>query len=227
MYDEVTSEPVEIGETLESALEDFVLHAAYHLGADVECSISLRHGGASRRVTSSGTRSARCDEVEYAENSGPCVAAMDDLTVQLVRDLAADDRWPAWQQAALAEGFRSAAAFAVHVGPRADAALNLYSDSLDPWDRDRIVRADVYAQQLGLVLTFALQVERLQGDDGGLSESLAAQAEIDRAVGAAMAMHDCSASQALAMLQAESSQEHLPLGEVARRVLRDLRLPVD
>ena len=225
MHDEATTELVELGETLESALEDFVLHAAYHLGADVECSISIRDARSSRRVASSGPRSTRCDEVEYAEGSGPCVAAMDNLSIQLVPEIATDDRWPAWQQASLAEGFRSAVAFAVHVGPRADAALNIYSDLLAPWDRDRIVRAAVYAQQLGLVLTFALQLERYQGTDGGLPDSLGAQAEIDRAVGAAMAVHDCSAAEALALLQAESIQEHLPLDDVARRVLRELRLP--
>ncbi|GEK20908.1 GAF and ANTAR domain-containing protein [Cellulomonas xylanilytica] len=225
MHDETTTEPLELGETLETALEDFVLHAAYHLGSDIECSISVRHAGQSRRAASSGPRAARCDEVEYADDSGPCVAAMDTLSIELIPDLAVEDRWPAWRQAAQTEGFRSAAAFAVHVGPRADAALNLYSDSLDPWDRDRIVRADVYAQQLGLVLTLALQVERLQGGDSHVPAALEAQAEIDRAVGAAMAVHDCTAAEALAMLQAESTQEHLPLTEVARRVLRELWLP--
>lgn len=44
-------------------------------------------------------------------------------------------------------------------------------------------------------------------------------------VGATMAQHDCSAAQALAMLRAESTQEHLALGDVARRILRELHLP--
>jgi hypothetical protein len=226
MHDELRAEPVELQDTVESALEDFILHAAYHLGADIECSISIRDDGVTRRVASSGPRAARCDEVEYANDSGPCVAAMDTLSVELVPDISAEERWPEWGRASLAEGFRSAAAFAVHVGPRADAALNIYSDLVDPWDRDRIVRADVYAQQLGLVLTLALDLERVQAD-GELPDSLRAQVEVDRAVGAVMALHACSASEGLAMLQEESMQDHLALGEVARRVLRELRLPTE
>src|SRR3954451_1890436 len=103
MGDDVSVDPLELGETLERALEDFVLHAAYHLGADIECSLSLRHQGSDRRVASSGARSARCDEAEYGEGSGPCVAAMDMLSIELVPDIAAEDRWPGWRRASLSE----------------------------------------------------------------------------------------------------------------------------
>ena len=225
--DQMSADPIDLGESLESALEGFVIHAAYHLGSDIECSISIRTGGVGRRVASSAPRAARCDEVEYAHNSGPCVTAMDGLSTELVPDIDAETRWPEWCRASLAEGFRSAAAFAVYVGPRAEVALNVYSDLVAPWDRDRIVRADVYAQQLGLVTTFALRLERLEGDDPGVPGALEAQAEIDRAVGALMVLHDCSANAALAMLQAEGSEEHLSLTEVSRRVLNELKLPPD
>ncbi|MGY4642322.1 ANTAR domain-containing protein [Cellulomonas sp. URHB0016] len=216
---------LDLGETVEDALEDFVLHAAYHLGTHIECSISVRHSGEGRRVASSGPRAARCDEVEYERRSGPCVTAMDTLGVVLVPDIAADERWTDWRTVALEEGFRSAAAFAVHVGPRAEVALNVYSDLVDPWDTDRIVRTDVYAQQIGLVLTWALRVEKLQDEERLVADALQAQAEIDRAVGAAMAVHNLSAAEALAMLRRESARDDLPLPEVAHRVLRELRLP--
>jgi hypothetical protein len=222
---EPAAEVLDLGETVEDALEDFVLHAAYHLGPDIECSISVRQGDQGRRVASSGPRAARCDEVEYAQRSGPCVTAMDTLGVVLVPDIATEQRWPGWRATALDERFRSAAAFAVHVGPAADVALNVYSDLLDPWAPDRIVRTDVYAQQIGLVLTWALRVEELQDEERVLADALHAQAEIDRAVGAAMAVHDLSAVEALAMLRDESVRDDLPLPEVAHRVLRELRLP--
>jgi len=61
--------------------------------------------------------------------------------------------------------------------------------------------------------------------DDGLLASLEAQVDVDRADGATMALHDCGAAQALAMLRAESTQEHLALGDVARRILRELHLP--
>ena len=224
-FPEMSLARLDLGESMESALEDFVVHAAFHLGPDIECSISLRHGSHGRRVASSGERAARCDETEYRTASGPCVTAMDTLGVVLVPDIAEDARWPAWRRTSLDEGFRSAAAFAVHVGPQAEVALNVYSELVDPWDRDRIVRTDVYAQQIGLVMSLAMQVERLEGEEERLLGALRAQTDIDRAVGAAMAVHGCDATQALAMLQSESAAEGVPLPVVARRVLRELRIP--
>ena len=211
---------------LDEMLEDLVLRAAIQLGADIECSISVREDGRGRRMASSGPRAARCDEVECASGQGPCVQAMDTLMVVLVPDIGIDDRWPMWTRAAADAGFRSAAAFGVQIGDGSQIALNVYSDLLDPWDRDRIVRADVYAQQIAQVLDLALRLEK-DGDRSELPRALAAQAEIERAVGAAMALHDCSARHALALLREESEHDGLSLSSVAARLLSELRIPAD
>ncbi|GEM_PF-1986792 len=129
-------------------LDQFAREAAARVAAPTECSIILRRLHLLRYVASSGERAARCDRVEVAAGEGPCVSAIQQLRGELVPDIAADDRWPAWKDAASELGFRSAAALPALVDAETTVALNLYSDELDPWDRDLLVGMDGYAQEI-------------------------------------------------------------------------------
>jgi hypothetical protein len=137
---------------MSSRVDAILRDAATRIGSETSCSVILRHAGGLTRVASSDERSASCDEVEVAERGGPCVLAMDQVSGVLVPDLAADERWPTWRDRAMAVGFRSAAALPAYVGDGAVLVLNLYSDMLDPWDGEALVRADVHVQEIAALL---------------------------------------------------------------------------
>jgi hypothetical protein len=137
---------------MSSRVDTILRDAATRIGSQTSCSVILRHAGGLTRVASSDERSASCDEVEVSERGGPCVLAMDQLSGVLVPDLGADERWPIWRDRAVAVGFHSAAALPAYVGDGAVLALNLYSDLLDPWDGDALVRADVQVQEIAGLL---------------------------------------------------------------------------
>lgn len=122
--------------------------AADKLGPDAHCSITLRYRDRLTYVGSSDERAERCDAVEVRFGSGPCVTAMDELRGVLIPDLHADTRWPEWRDAALGAGFRSAAALPAYVDDDTTIALNMYSDLLDPWDRDTLIGMDTNIQQI-------------------------------------------------------------------------------
>jgi GAF domain-containing protein len=124
------------------ALAGHARAAAAELGPDTHCSITLRHRDRLASVGSSDDRAGHCDSVEVRTGQGPCVAAMEQLSGVLVPDLHPETRWPAWRAAALDAGFRSAAALPAYVDDETTIALNLYSDDLDPWDRERLVGMD-------------------------------------------------------------------------------------
>jgi GAF domain-containing protein len=63
-----------------------------------------------------------------------------------VLDIDADERWPAWRAVALDSGFRSAAALPGVIDNETTAALNLYTEALDPWDREALLAVDALAQ---------------------------------------------------------------------------------
>jgi hypothetical protein len=142
-------------------LDDFALRASHRLGGDTEISITLRHSGHDRLVATSSERAARCDEVEHAKQAGPCVTAMDHLQVVLVPDIVEETRWNSWRQAALDAGYRSSAGVPAHVADGAEIALNLYSERVNPWDSDLLVRADIFAQDVARTVRLCLQLADL------------------------------------------------------------------
>lgn len=130
------------------ALAEYARGAADRLGPDTHCSIVLRSGERVAYAGSSDPRAEGCDEVEVRAGEGPCITALQHLSGILVPDLHAEEQWPAWREAALRVGFRSAAALPAYVDEATRLALNLYSDDLDPWDEDRLVGMDGYVQEI-------------------------------------------------------------------------------
>ncbi len=129
-------------------LQQILVDAAERIGAATSCSVIMRLEHGLRRVASSDAASAACDDAEIAERGGPCVLAMDQLSGVIVPDIALETRWPGWVAAAQSAGFRSGAALPAFVRDGVAIALNLYSDHVDPWDAEALVRADGYAHDV-------------------------------------------------------------------------------
>jgi hypothetical protein len=208
--------------TVREHLDDFALRAGNHLGRGTHCSISLRHAGEDRLVASSGPRPASCDEVEYREGVGPCVSAMDDLQVVVVPDLQEDTRWVPWNEQARAMGFRSSAAVPANVGEGADIALNLYSDLVDPWDRDALVQADTFAQQVARTVGLCLEVTRMAQRVEDMRAAVAARDVINQAVGAVMVTNGCTVEEALVVLRSASVHRNVDMVDVASSLVRGI-----
>lgn len=135
-----------------SALDAVLREAAEHIGHETSCSVLVRLDGGLVRAASSDERAAACDDAEVRDRRGPCVLAMDQLAGVIVPDVDLETRWPEWTDAAKAAGFRSGAALPAYVGDGVVAALNLYSESVDPWDAEALVRADGYVQRVAGML---------------------------------------------------------------------------
>lgn len=131
-----------------TALEGYAVGARERLGPDTHASIVIRRGQQVAFAGASDERAARCDQVEVREGEGPCITAMQELHGVLVTDVDADKRWPVWADAASQAGFRSAAALPAYVDDETTIAVNLYSEDLDPWDRERLIGIDQYVQKV-------------------------------------------------------------------------------
>lgn len=204
---------------LDEQLQAFTAGAAVVLGGRASCSIMVRLDGNVRRSASSDPLAAACDEVELAVDEGPCLEALDTGLVMLVDELTAEDRWPAWTRTARAAGFRSSGGFPVHLRSDAAVAVNVYRPEPGPWDRDSLIRADVYAQQLGRVVDLCLDLREVNAQRHALEDALAAQASIDQAVGAIMATKHCDATAAFALLIAAARDGSSQLSDVAVQIL--------
>lgn len=133
-------------------IDEVLRQTVARIGASTSCSVIVRQEGGHRRVASSDSRSAACDDAEVREGRGPCVLSMDQLSGVIVPDVADERRWNAWRAAVTEQGFRSAAALPAVVSGRTVAALNLYSALRDPWDAEALVRADGELQRVAEAL---------------------------------------------------------------------------
>jgi hypothetical protein len=165
--------------SIEDYLEEFAQHAPDHIGAGTHCGITLRHRGHDRRAASSDARTARCDDVEVASGSGPCITSLDEQRTVVGAEVWEDERWVEWRAAAVRAGFRSAAALSASAGPDASIALNLYSEDEEPWDEERLVRAAIFTQQVARVMALCIRISEQTVINGDLTAAMASRSTID------------------------------------------------
>ena len=133
---------------MRNILDRYAHGASDRLGPDTCCSITLKERGALMQVGSSDPRAAACDRLETELADGPCIQAMDQLSAVMVSETGHDGRWPAWEAAAVANGFRSMVAMPGYVDDDTTVGVNMYSDRTDGWDAHRLVGMDVYVQEI-------------------------------------------------------------------------------
>ena len=189
--------------------------AAAHIAPRTHVGITLRRTGHAACVGYDDPRAARCDEAEYLAGEGPCLTAMDEGELVLVRDVEGEDRFPSWRGAVAEQGFRSGAGVPAAVAEGVDVAVDLYSEQPDAWSPEALDRAAVYADEVARALRLCLRTaERAQINDD-LRAALASRAIVDQARGIVMARHRCSAEEASEILLAAAHEQGLPLTDVA------------
>lgn len=183
--------------TVRDHLDELASRAGTQLLAGTEVSISVRHRGHDRLVATSSARSGLCDQTEYDTGAGPCVTAMDLLQVVLVPDILEDTRWASWRRVSLDQGFRSAAGIPAHVADGVELSVNLYSEELDPWDADVLVRADAFAQQVAQTVRLCLEVARLTTAHADAVAAAEARESIDETISRTLAEKQGTVSEVL------------------------------
>lgn len=199
-----------------------VAHACDALlgGREAETTVTLRREGEASAVAWTGERARRCDEVEYASGEGPCLTSLDVGGTILVPDIARDERWPAWRDAALEAGFAASAAFPVQVAPGVGLSLDVYSEVHGVFDEASVAGGQRLAKELGHVLRYSLRLVDLATTTADLRAALESRAVIDQAIGMVMAQNRCSADEALALLRRASQGRNVKLRDLAYDMVR-------
>ncbi len=193
--------------------------AAGSLPGVVAASVTLRRAGRAVTVGASDDSARRCDEAEYAADSGPCLTAADDGRTVVVADLRTETRWPAWRAAAVAEGFGGAAAFPVLSGDDVAVALNAYCSGPVDWSDATVVVGERYAAELSRVLAWSVRLVDLAQTTMDLRSALESRAVIDQAIGVVMAQNRCAPDEAMDLLRAASQRQNVKLRDLARDVV--------
>lgn len=209
---------------ISSYLEECAVRAASVLGADVETSITMRQDGVSLRAGSSTDAAARCDQTEALTDEGPCIDAMDLRKKLEVPDVSEEERWQAWREQTLREGFASVLAVPAEVAPGLAIALNLYSRTVDRWDWPLQRAAEAYAELVASAVRLHLRFADLDDATAGIYRSMSDRMAVEQAVGAIMEANQCSAEEARRILKSGSEHRNVAERDVAETILRALAL---
>ena len=118
------------------------------IAAVVDASITFTSGDDNGwTVGTTGELATRLDEAQYALGHGPCIAAGAGGETLLIRDFALEQRWPAYAPVALEAGVHSSLSVPFPIQQHVIAALNLYSEQVDPFTDDDVVLAQQIASQ--------------------------------------------------------------------------------
>ncbi|MCA5893964.1 GAF and ANTAR domain-containing protein [Isoptericola sp. NEAU-Y5] len=203
-------------------LHEYATRAAGLLGDDVEASITMRQHGLTLRGGSSTPDAARCDQAEAMADAGPCVEAMTTATILVVPSVEDDDRWLAWREQSIKEGFVKALALPARVTPGIVVALNLYSRSPAAWEEKMVRAGDSYARLIASGVRLQLEFSDLEDAAASLYQAMSGTVAVERAVGAIIQTNDCTEAQARDLLRTAAEDQGVGERTIAVTILRSL-----
>ncbi|MFE9193040.1 GAF and ANTAR domain-containing protein [Micromonospora sp. NPDC007208] len=215
---------VSLAETpTDASLIDDLLQRIVRLTADLVApvsyaSVTRTRGDAPTTVAMSSEIALAVDRAQYADQTGPCLDALDAGVPVAVPDIAATMAWPGFREAALGLGLRASLSIPLFAGAGVPvAALNLYGhdpDTVAPLT-DRVWT--VYDPER----TDTRTTDPPSSDPGteelinGLTEAFAVRAVIQQALGMIMHQRHSTAEDAYLILRVEAAETGRSLIEAA------------
>ncbi len=179
--------------------------------------IFLVRNGAVVTAASSDPIVIELDQLQFANNEGPCLDAVAHGGISYVEDLVHDSRWPHFGPAAAAAGIRSV--LAVRMSAQPISALNLYAHLPAAYGATDRAKGVVFATIAGLALDAA--GERDDDDDrvANLQVALQTRELIGQAQGILMERERITSEQAFDVLRRASQHLNLKVREVAQNLV--------
>jgi hypothetical protein len=175
---------------------------------------TLTHQDALETAAATDQLIGRLDQAQHDLNEGPCLSAAKADETYLIRDTTTEERWPRWCAAAAATGVLSVLSVQL-TGPAPGslrAAMNLYSKTIDAYDDDAIITAQIYAAHAGTAIAAANKHDNLQ-------TAMQSRHTIGVAQGLLMQRYGITERAAFQVLSRQSQDANIKLRDVARRVV--------
>jgi GAF domain-containing protein len=184
--------------------------------------ITVTQNGRPQTPVYTDERSPQVDQVQYDNDSGPCLDALREGKVFMITDTATESRWPEFCQAAVAAGLRSTLSVPIDVsGNRTDVlgALNLYSEEPEGFDDEAVASTASFAHQAAIVIANAQAYWGAKELSDQLQSALESRAVIEQAKGILMGREGITADQAFEVLVRASQRENRKLRELAADIV--------
>jgi GAF domain-containing protein len=185
----------------------------------LSCTVTVERRHRKRTLAGSDPQAARLDDVQYALDDGPCLAALRTGCPVLVADVGAGQHWHGFLEAAALAGFGSILAVPLPLEGDACAALNCYGRRPGTFTADSIASVQGYAASAAKALILAARLDLQTQRALNLHSALESRTIIDLAVGIVMAQNSCSQDTAFSLLRSASNSRNVKLRDVAQDVV--------
>lgn len=159
------------------------------------------------------------DRQQYELQEGPCYEAATETVHVISPNLAADERFPRYAPAALAQGIKAQAGLRLFETPKSQGALNLYSTRVGAFEDIETVAA-LFAHQAATAIAYAHEITNLQ-------EALRTRKTIGQALGVLMERYQLTDERAFAFLTRVSQARNVKLRLVAEEMVAELATNAD
>ena len=149
-----------VDETLETTLERIAALASTAIEQCDGVGIALVTNGRTTTVASTGTFVDELEHVQYRTGEGPCLSAVEQEGAVFVASTAEESRWPAFVQAAVHHGVRSALSVPLLAANSTLGALNVYSRTVGGLGNEiKQAAASLFAEHTAVALANAQAFE--------------------------------------------------------------------
>ncbi|MER7243225.1 GAF and ANTAR domain-containing protein [Kribbella sp. NPDC000426] len=155
---------------------------------------------------------------QMAGGHGPLVESMREHSTILIRDTAADERWPDWSAKVMSLGVRSVLDVPLTTAAGTVGVLGLYSESPDAFGADDEAVAHILARHASVAVATARK-------EANLAQAVDARKLVGQAMGILMERYGIDGDRAFDVLRRYSQDTNTKLRDVAQQLIDTRRLP--
>lgn len=161
------------------------------------------------------------EQEQITKDSSPLNDAYRDGHPVSIDDVDADERWPEYRRAALAQGLHAVATVPMPVGERRIGALGLYRTHPHEWTDEELETAQVLADMASGAILNSSDLDESRTLAAQLQEALDSRVVIEQAKGVLAERHDISPHDAFQRVRNWARQERRRVHDVAEDVVED------
>ena len=209
---------------LEQVLTEITGIAARGVPGAEAVSTTMLRGEKPFTAAYSGEMAMKADELQYAEDSGPCMDAGRGGVVLRIDDMLSETRWPRYVARVREEGVRSSMSVPLPYQGNYIGALNIYSSKPAAFASPESLSAgrDV-AEAIAIAVVNADAHHRLGEQARNLQLAMETRAVIEQAKGVLMAQRRVDAEAAFDILRDASQRYNRKLREIATGIVESTR----
>ncbi len=190
-------------------------------GLPVTCAVALTRQRKSVTVAGSCPEARQLDEIQQAFGDGPCLQAVRESAVVVVRDTRTDTRWGRYNQLVADRGQLSILGVPLALEHGATASLSFFAPEADAFTEEIIRHCQTFACQGGKALRLAVRIGASQELRDDVLAAMKSRTSINLASGIVMGQSRCTQAEAISILTRVSNNRNVKLRVVAEEILRN------